>query len=27
LPADVLGKSVQIWLDEEKLMIEPLRLT
>jgi septum site-determining protein MinC len=27
LPADVLGKPVQIWLDEEKLMIEPLRLT
>ena len=27
LPADVLGKSVQIWLEEEKLMIEPLRLT
>jgi septum site-determining protein MinC len=27
LPADVLGKSVQIWLDDEKLMIEPLRLT
>ena len=27
LAADVLGKSVQIWLDEEKLMIEPLRLT
>ncbi|MFC0399224.1 septum site-determining protein MinC [Paraburkholderia rhizosphaerae] len=27
LPGDVLGKAVQIWLDEEKLMIEPLRLT
>ena len=27
LGPDVLGKSVQIWLDEEKLMIEPLRLT
>ncbi|MCC8391679.1 septum site-determining protein MinC [Paraburkholderia sp. MMS20-SJTR3] len=27
LPADVLGKPVQIWLDQEKLMIEPLRLT
>jgi len=27
LPDDVLGKPVQIWLDEEKLMIEPLRLT
>lgn len=27
LPADVLGKAVQIWLDEERLMIEPLRLT
>jgi septum site-determining protein MinC len=27
LPADVNGKPVQIWLDEEKLMIEPLRLT
>ncbi|MEQ5839422.1 septum site-determining protein MinC [Paraburkholderia acidicola] len=27
LPADVNGKAVQIWLDEEKLMIEPLRLT
>lgn len=27
LTPDVLGKSVQIWLDEEKLMIEPLRLT
>jgi septum site-determining protein MinC len=27
LAPDVLGKSVQIWLDEEKLMIEPLRLT
>ncbi|MBN3757908.1 septum site-determining protein MinC [Paraburkholderia sp. Tr-20389] len=27
LPADVHGKPVQIWLDEEKLMIEPLRLT
>ncbi len=27
LPADVLGKAVQIRLDEEKLMIEPLRLT
>jgi septum site-determining protein MinC len=27
LPADVQGKAVQIWLDEEKLMIEPLRLT
>ncbi|MDE1183498.1 septum site-determining protein MinC [Paraburkholderia sp.] len=27
LPADVLGKPVQIWLDEEKLVIEPLRLT
>ncbi len=27
LPADVLGKPVQIRLDEEKLMIEPLRLT
>jgi septum site-determining protein MinC len=27
LPADVQGKPVQIWLDEEKLMIEPLRLT
>jgi septum site-determining protein MinC len=27
LPADVLGKPVQIWLDEEKLIIEPLRLT
>jgi septum site-determining protein MinC len=27
LPADVLGKPVQIWLEEEKLMIEPLRLT
>jgi septum site-determining protein MinC len=27
LAADVAGKAVQIWLDEEKLMIEPLRLT
>ena len=27
LGPDVLGKPVQIWLDEEKLMIEPLRLT
>ncbi|KUZ67192.1 septum site-determining protein MinC [Burkholderia ubonensis] len=27
LPADVLGKAVQIRLEEEKLMIEPLRLT
>ncbi|EKS68431.1 MULTISPECIES: septum site-determining protein MinC [Caballeronia] len=27
LPADVLSKPVQIWLNEEKLMIEPLRLT
>ncbi|KAG8149368.1 septum site-determining protein MinC [Burkholderia catarinensis] len=27
LPTDVLGKSVQIRLEEEKLMIEPLRLT
>ncbi|KXU89259.1 septum formation inhibitor [Paraburkholderia monticola] len=27
LPAEVLGKPVQIWLEEEKLMIEPLRLT
>jgi septum site-determining protein MinC len=27
LPADVLGKPVQIRLDEEKLLIEPLRLT
>jgi septum site-determining protein MinC len=27
LGPNVLGKSVQIWLDEEKLMIEPLRLT
>jgi len=27
LPADVLSKAVQIWLNEEKLMIEPLRLT
>ncbi|MDR6445492.1 septum site-determining protein MinC [Paraburkholderia terricola] len=27
LPADVLGKPVQIWLEDEKLMIEPLRLT
>jgi septum site-determining protein MinC len=27
LAADVLGKPVQIWLDKEKLMIEPLRLT
>ncbi|KAF1028662.1 MAG: Septum site-determining protein MinC [Burkholderia plantarii] len=27
LPADVLGKPVQIRLDDEKLMIEPLRLT
>ena len=27
LPPDVLGKPVQIWLEEEKLMIEPLRLT
>ncbi|KWF29375.1 septum site-determining protein MinC [Burkholderia pseudomultivorans] len=27
LPAEVLGKSVQIRLEEEKLMIEPLRLT
>ncbi|WP_244848138.1 septum site-determining protein MinC [Caballeronia sp. SL2Y3] len=27
LPADVASKPVQIWLDEEKLMIEPLRLT
>ena len=27
LPADVFGKPVQIWLEEEKLMIEPLRLT
>jgi septum site-determining protein MinC len=26
LPADVLGKSVQIRLEQEKLMIEPLRL-
>jgi septum site-determining protein MinC len=27
LPSDVHGKPVQIWLEEEKLMIEPLRLT
>jgi septum site-determining protein MinC len=27
LPADVASKAVQIWLQEEKLMIEPLRLT
>ncbi|CAH2893552.1 MAG: Septum site-determining protein MinC [uncultured Paraburkholderia sp.] len=27
LSADVLGKPVQIWLEDEKLMIEPLRLT
>jgi septum site-determining protein MinC len=27
LPPDVHGKPVQIWLEEEKLMIEPLRLT
>jgi septum site-determining protein MinC len=27
LPADVHGKPAQIWLDEEKLMIETLRLT
>lgn len=27
LPPDVLGKPVQIWLEDEKLMIEPLRLT
>ncbi|KMQ80313.1 Septum site-determining protein MinC [Candidatus Burkholderia pumila] len=27
LPAEVASKPVQIWLDEEKLMIEPLRLT
>ena len=27
LPADVHGKPAQIWLDDEKLMIEPLRLT
>ncbi|WP_207003028.1 septum site-determining protein MinC [Trinickia mobilis] len=27
LPADVLGKAVQIRLEQEKLMIEPLRLT
>ncbi|WP_322023437.1 septum site-determining protein MinC [Burkholderia sp. BCC1977] len=27
LPADILGKSVQIRLEEEKLMIESLRLT
>ena len=27
LPADVLSKAVQIWLSDEKLMIEPLRLT
>ncbi|MPW19009.1 septum site-determining protein MinC [Paraburkholderia sp. CNPSo 3157] len=27
LPADVYGKPVQIWLEDEKLMIEPLRLT
>lgn len=27
LSADVLSKPVQIWLQEEKLMIEPLRLT
>ncbi|QTD88864.1 septum site-determining protein MinC [Burkholderia anthina] len=27
LPAEILGKSVQIRLEEEKLMIEPLRLT
>lgn len=27
LPADVRGKSVQIRLEDEKLMIEPLRLT
>jgi septum site-determining protein MinC len=27
LPTDVQGKPVQIWLNEEKLMIEPLRLT
>ncbi|UXU88723.1 septum site-determining protein MinC [Burkholderia sp. S-53] len=27
LPAEVLGKAVQIRLEEEKLMIEPLRLT
>jgi septum site-determining protein MinC len=27
LPRDVIGKPVQIWLADEKLMIEPLRLT
>ncbi|MEM5382288.1 septum site-determining protein MinC [Paraburkholderia phymatum] len=27
LSADVYGKPVQIWLEDEKLMIEPLRLT
>ncbi|KMY86169.1 Septum site-determining protein MinC [Candidatus Paraburkholderia calva] len=27
LPAEVASKPVQIWLDEEKLMVEPLRLT
>ncbi len=27
LPADVASKPVQIWLDEEELLIEPLRLT
>jgi septum site-determining protein MinC len=27
LAADVVGRAVQIWLEEEKLMIEPLRLT
>ncbi|SAK47747.1 septation inhibitor protein [Caballeronia calidae] len=27
LPADVASKPVQIWLQDEKLMIEPLRLT
>ncbi|MCG1038535.1 MULTISPECIES: septum site-determining protein MinC [Burkholderiaceae] len=27
LGSDVLGKSVQIWLADEKLIIEPLRLT
>ncbi|WP_153099633.1 septum site-determining protein MinC [Paraburkholderia hayleyella] len=27
LPAEVQGQAVQIWLDHEKLVIEPLRLT
>jgi septum site-determining protein MinC len=27
LPGDVQGKPVQVWLDEEKLRFEPLRLT